>query len=43
MDLNCFVKALAMAGSEVYGVPLVGYEVASVNAMIQNTLVELDR
>ena len=43
MDFNRFVKALALAGSEVYALPLIGYEVTTVNAMISNTLIELDR
>ena len=42
MDFNKFVKSLALVGSEVYGVPLKGYEIATLNAMITNTLIELD-
>ena len=42
MDFNKFVKALAQVGSEVYGVPLQGYEISTLNAMITNTLIELD-
>ena len=42
MDCPKFVKALALVGSEVYRVPLKGNEMTTVNAMITNTLVELD-
>ena len=43
MDFNKFVKALAQVGSEIYGVPMQGYEISTLNAMITNTLIELDQ
>ena len=43
MDFTKFVKSLALVGSEVYSVPSKGFEIVTVNAMITNTLVELDK
>ena len=43
MDFTRFVKSLALVGSEVYSVPSKGFEIVTVNAMITNTLVELDK
>lgn len=43
MDLAKFAKSLVLVGSEVYTVPIIGFETATLSAMISNTLVPLDQ
>jgi hypothetical protein len=43
MDLSKFIRALVMVGSEVYAVPVLGYETPILTAMISNTLAPLDK
>jgi len=42
MDLAKFAKSLVLVGSEVYSVPIVGFEAATLSTMINNSLAQLD-